>query len=40
MDFNHFISAYYPDKRHGGDRLYAEMLEQVDEEGVFSPEGL
>lgn len=29
MDFNHFLSAYYPDTSYGGDRLYADMLEQA-----------
>lgn len=29
MDFNHFLSAYYPDKSYGGDRLYADMIEQA-----------
>ena len=29
MEFNHFLSAYYPDPRYGGDRLYADMLEQA-----------
>jgi alkanesulfonate monooxygenase SsuD/methylene tetrahydromethanopterin reductase-like flavin-dependent oxidoreductase (luciferase family) len=29
MDFNHFLSAYYPDKSYGGDRLYADMVEQA-----------
>jgi alkanesulfonate monooxygenase SsuD/methylene tetrahydromethanopterin reductase-like flavin-dependent oxidoreductase (luciferase family) len=29
MHFNHFLSAYYPDKSYGGDRLYADMVEQA-----------
>ncbi|MDH3665801.1 MAG: LLM class flavin-dependent oxidoreductase [Paracoccaceae bacterium] len=29
MDFSIQLSAYYPDKRYGGDRLYADMLEQA-----------
>lgn len=29
MEFNHFLSAYYPDKGYGGDRLYADMIEQA-----------
>lgn len=29
MEFNHFLSAYYPDPSYGGDRLYADMLEQA-----------
>lgn len=29
MEFNHFLSAYYPDKAYGGDRLYADMIEQA-----------
>jgi alkanesulfonate monooxygenase SsuD/methylene tetrahydromethanopterin reductase-like flavin-dependent oxidoreductase (luciferase family) len=29
MEFNHFLSAYYPDTRYGGDRLYADMLAQA-----------
>ena len=29
MHFNHFLSAYYPDKAYGGDRLYADMIEQA-----------
>jgi alkanesulfonate monooxygenase SsuD/methylene tetrahydromethanopterin reductase-like flavin-dependent oxidoreductase (luciferase family) len=29
MEFNHFISAYYPDTDYGGDRLYADMIEQA-----------
>lgn len=29
MQFNHFLSAYYPDTRYGGDRLYADMLSQA-----------
>jgi alkanesulfonate monooxygenase SsuD/methylene tetrahydromethanopterin reductase-like flavin-dependent oxidoreductase (luciferase family) len=29
MDFNHFLSAYYPDPTYGGDRLYADMIAQA-----------
>ena len=29
MDFNHFLSAYYPDTSYGGDRLYADMVAQA-----------
>lgn len=29
MDFNHFLSSYYPDTSYGGDRLYADMIEQA-----------
>src|ERR1700730_9616573 len=29
MQFNHFLSAYYPDPSYGGDRLYADMIEQA-----------
>lgn len=29
MDFSIQLSAYYPDKSYGGDRLYADMLEQA-----------
>ena len=29
MEFNHFLSSYYPDKAYGGDRLYADMIEQA-----------
>lgn len=29
MKFNHFLSAYYPDASYGGDRLYADMVEQA-----------
>src|SRR5258708_8657758 len=29
MEFNHFLSAYYPDVRYGGDRLYADMIAQA-----------
>ena len=29
MKFNHFLSAYYPDTSYGGERLYADMLEQA-----------
>ena len=28
MDFNHFLSSYYPDPEYGGRRLYADMVEQ------------
>lgn len=29
MEFSIQLSAYYPDKSYGGDRLYADMLEQA-----------
>ena len=29
MDFNIQLSAYYPDKNYGGDRAYADMIEQA-----------
>ena len=29
MHFNNFLTAYYPDTAYGGDRLYADMLEQA-----------
>ena len=29
MDFSIQLSAYYPDKSYGGDRLYRDMLEQA-----------
>ena len=29
MNFNHFLSAYYPDTSYGGDQLYADMLDQA-----------
>ena len=29
MDFNHFLSAYYPDTSYGGDRLFQDMLDQA-----------
>jgi alkanesulfonate monooxygenase SsuD/methylene tetrahydromethanopterin reductase-like flavin-dependent oxidoreductase (luciferase family) len=29
MDFSHFVSSYYPDPTYGGDRLYADMIEQA-----------
>ena len=29
MDFNHFLSSYYPDPTYGGKRLYADMVEQA-----------
>ena len=29
MEFNHFISAYYPDTSYGGDRLFADMIAQA-----------
>jgi len=28
MEFNHFLSAYYPDKSYGGDRLFGDMIAQ------------
>jgi alkanesulfonate monooxygenase SsuD/methylene tetrahydromethanopterin reductase-like flavin-dependent oxidoreductase (luciferase family) len=30
MEFNHFLSAYYPDTSYGGDRLYADMIAQAE----------
>ncbi len=29
MEFNHFLSAYYPDKSYGGDRLIDDMIAQA-----------
>lgn len=29
MHFNNMLSAYYPDKSYGGDRLYRDMIEQA-----------
>jgi alkanesulfonate monooxygenase SsuD/methylene tetrahydromethanopterin reductase-like flavin-dependent oxidoreductase (luciferase family) len=29
MDFNHFVSSYYPDPAYGGARLYDDMIEQA-----------
>lgn len=29
MEFNHFLSAYYPDTDYGGDRLFEDMLAQA-----------
>ena len=29
MEFNHFLSSYYPDTSYGADRHYADMLEQA-----------
>ena len=29
MEFNHFLSAYYPDTSYGGDRLFRDMLDQA-----------
>ena len=29
MEFNHFLSAYYPDTTYGGERLYADMVGQA-----------
>jgi alkanesulfonate monooxygenase SsuD/methylene tetrahydromethanopterin reductase-like flavin-dependent oxidoreductase (luciferase family) len=29
MEFNHFLSAYYPDTRYGGDKLIEDMLDQA-----------
>ena len=29
MDFNHFLSSYYPDTSYGGSRLYGDMVEQA-----------
>lgn len=29
MDFSIQLSAYYPDKNYGGDRIYSDMLEQA-----------
>ncbi len=44
MEFNHFLSAYYPDTAYGGDRLYADMIgqaklvDQLGYRGVTIPE--
>lgn len=29
MEFNHFMSAYYPDTSYGGDNLFADMITQA-----------
>ena len=29
MEFNHFLSAYFPDPAYGGSRLFADMVEQA-----------
>ena len=29
MEFNNFLSAYYPDTAYGGERLYADMVSQA-----------
>ena len=29
VEFNHFLSSYYPDTNYGADRHYADMLEQA-----------
>jgi alkanesulfonate monooxygenase SsuD/methylene tetrahydromethanopterin reductase-like flavin-dependent oxidoreductase (luciferase family) len=29
VEFNHILSSYYPDPSYGGDRLYADMVEQA-----------
>ncbi len=29
MDFNHFLSSYFPDPSYGGDRLFADMVTQA-----------
>lgn len=29
MDFNHFLSSYMPDPAYGGQRLFADMVEQA-----------
>ena len=29
VEFNHFLSSYYPDTSYGADRHYADMLEQA-----------
>jgi alkanesulfonate monooxygenase SsuD/methylene tetrahydromethanopterin reductase-like flavin-dependent oxidoreductase (luciferase family) len=29
MEFNHFLSAYYPNTSYGGDKLYADMIAQA-----------
>ena len=44
MDFNFFLSSYYPDPTYGGDRLYADMIaearaaERLGFRGVSIPE--
>lgn len=44
MEFNNFLSAYYPDPKYGGDRLFADMLaeaklaEKLGFRGVAIPE--
>lgn len=44
MEFNQFLSAYFPDPGYGGDRLYADMIaqarlaERVGYRGVTIPE--
>ncbi len=29
MEFNHFLSSYFPDPNYGGSRLFSDMLEQA-----------
>ena len=29
MEFNHFLSSYFPDPSYGGHQLFADMLEQA-----------
>ena len=29
MEFNNFLSSYFPDPAYGGDRLYADMIKQA-----------
>ena len=29
MEYNHFLSSYFPDPSYGGPRLFADMLEQA-----------
>lgn len=29
MEFNHFLSSFFPDPSYGGQRLYADMIEQA-----------
>ncbi|MGB5705888.1 MAG: LLM class flavin-dependent oxidoreductase, partial [Arenicellales bacterium] len=29
MEFSIQLSAYYPDKQYGGDRIYRDMIEQA-----------
>ena len=29
MEFNHFLSSFYPDTNYGGAKLYRDMVEQV-----------